>query len=102
MALASAVILSIHCHRTTEIRYFHGLLYVLSYNQLVIKIASRIIELCLRELFEFRMMQTDPNWTNFLWNRHTQQVLFLVYSSCFRLKDHICFTDRTYRLRCDP
>ncbi|KIY65351.1 ABC1-domain-containing protein [Cylindrobasidium torrendii FP15055 ss-10] len=31
-------------------------------------IATRVIELCLRELFEFRMMQTDPNWTNFLWD----------------------------------
>ena len=38
------------------------------------QIASRIIELCLRELFEFRMMQTDPNWTNFLWDSKTRQV----------------------------
>ncbi|KAF8438534.1 ABC1 family-domain-containing protein [Boletus edulis BED1] len=37
-------------------------------------IAKRIIELCLRELFQFRLMQTDPNWTNFLWNSATQQV----------------------------
>ncbi|KAF8556784.1 ABC1-domain-containing protein [Imleria badia] len=38
------------------------------------EIAKRIIELCLRELFQFRLMQTDPNWTNFLWNPATQQV----------------------------
>ncbi|KAF8130305.1 ABC1-domain-containing protein [Boletus edulis] len=38
------------------------------------EIAKRIIELCLRELFQFRVMQTDPNWTNFLWNSATQQV----------------------------
>jgi predicted unusual protein kinase regulating ubiquinone biosynthesis (AarF/ABC1/UbiB family) len=38
------------------------------------QIAERITELCLRELFEFRLMQTDPNWTNFLWNSKTQQV----------------------------
>ncbi|KAF5329359.1 hypothetical protein D9619_009181 [Psilocybe cf. subviscida] len=37
-------------------------------------IASNIIELCLKELFEFRTMQTDPNWTNFLWNPRTRQV----------------------------
>ncbi|KAL1937976.1 hypothetical protein VTO73DRAFT_12726 [Trametes versicolor] len=37
-------------------------------------IAARIIELCLRELFVFRVMQTDPNWTNFLWNPHTRKV----------------------------
>ncbi|KAN0080090.1 ABC1 family domain containing protein [Tylopilus felleus] len=38
------------------------------------EIAKRILELCLRELFQFRLMQTDPNWTNFLWNSATQQV----------------------------
>ncbi|KZT24999.1 ABC1-domain-containing protein [Neolentinus lepideus HHB14362 ss-1] len=37
-------------------------------------IASRIIDLCLMELFSFRAMQTDPNWTNFLWNSRTRQV----------------------------
>jgi predicted unusual protein kinase regulating ubiquinone biosynthesis (AarF/ABC1/UbiB family) len=26
----------------------------------------QVMELCLRELFEFRFMQTDPNWSNFL------------------------------------
>ncbi|KII90203.1 hypothetical protein PLICRDRAFT_107897 [Plicaturopsis crispa FD-325 SS-3] len=37
-------------------------------------IAARIIELCLKELFQFRLMQTDPNWTNFLWNAQTRQI----------------------------
>ncbi|CAK5271871.1 unnamed protein product [Mycena citricolor] len=37
-------------------------------------IAARVIELCLKELFEFRMMQTDPNWSNFLWNPKSRQV----------------------------
>jgi hypothetical protein len=27
-----------------------------------------VIDLCLHELFVFREMQTDPNWSNFLWN----------------------------------
>ncbi|KAL1683261.1 ABC1-domain-containing protein [Schizophyllum commune] len=31
-------------------------------------IAARVIELCLRELFTWRTMQTDPNWSNFLWD----------------------------------
>ncbi|KZO97493.1 ABC1-domain-containing protein [Calocera viscosa TUFC12733] len=38
------------------------------------EIASRVLELCLRELFDFSMMQTDPNWTNFLWNPGTQKI----------------------------
>ena len=28
----------------------------------------------MKELFEFRMMQTDPNWSNFLWNEKTKQI----------------------------
>ena len=31
-------------------------------------IGSQILRLCLREITEFRFMQTDPNWTNFLYN----------------------------------
>ncbi|KAJ8596089.1 ABC1-domain-containing protein [Rhizopogon salebrosus TDB-379] len=38
------------------------------------EIASRIIGLCLRELFQFRLMQTDPNFMNFLWNSRSQQL----------------------------
>ncbi|KZT65108.1 ABC1-domain-containing protein [Daedalea quercina L-15889] len=37
-------------------------------------IATCIIDLCLKELFAFRLMQTDPNWTNFLWNQRTRQI----------------------------
>ncbi|KAG6844309.1 hypothetical protein H0H87_007879 [Tephrocybe sp. NHM501043] len=37
-------------------------------------IAAWILELCLKELFEFRAMQTDPNWSNFLWNAQTRTV----------------------------
>ncbi|EKM52440.1 uncharacterized protein PHACADRAFT_126247 [Phanerochaete carnosa HHB-10118-sp] len=38
------------------------------------KIATGIIDLCLKELFVFRTMQTDPNWTNFLWNKSTRRI----------------------------
>lgn len=31
-------------------------------------IGSNLLRLCLREITEFRFMQTDPNWTNFLYN----------------------------------
>ena len=31
-------------------------------------IGERLLVLCLKELFEFRFMQTDPNWSNFLYN----------------------------------
>uniref|UniRef100_A0A674CMK7 Coenzyme Q8B n=1 Tax=Salmo trutta TaxID=8032 RepID=A0A674CMK7_SALTR len=32
------------------------------------QICFNILQLCLRELFEFRFMQTDPNWANFFYN----------------------------------
>ncbi|OAA71590.1 abc-1 [Cordyceps fumosorosea ARSEF 2679] len=31
-------------------------------------IGTQLLRLCLREITEFRFMQTDPNWTNFLYN----------------------------------
>ncbi|KAI0166696.1 ABC1-domain-containing protein [Hypoxylon sp. FL1284] len=31
-------------------------------------IGTQILRLCLREIAEFRFMQTDPNWSNFLYN----------------------------------
>ncbi|PWW78105.1 ABC1-domain-containing protein [Tuber magnatum] len=31
-------------------------------------IGTQILRLCFREVREFKFMQTDPNWTNFLWN----------------------------------
>ncbi|KAI9887680.1 MAG: hypothetical protein M1823_000544 [Watsoniomyces obsoletus] len=32
-------------------------------------IGTQILKLCLKELVEWRFMQTDPNWTNFLYRR---------------------------------
>lgn len=38
------------------------------------EICRSIMLLCLLELFEFRYMQTDPNWANFFYNPQTKQV----------------------------
>jgi len=37
-------------------------------------IGTEILKLCFREVREFKFMQTDPNWTNFLWNMEEQKV----------------------------
>ncbi|PVU84654.1 hypothetical protein BB559_007496, partial [Furculomyces boomerangus] len=37
-------------------------------------VGTSILKLCLRELFEFRFMQTDPNWTNFMYDEKTKKV----------------------------
>uniref|UniRef100_A0A7E4VIR1 ABC1 domain-containing protein n=1 Tax=Panagrellus redivivus TaxID=6233 RepID=A0A7E4VIR1_PANRE len=33
-------------------------------------LAAKFIELCLKEVFVWRFMQTDPNWSNFFFGRH--------------------------------
>ncbi|TIB31328.1 hypothetical protein E3P86_03348 [Wallemia ichthyophaga] len=38
------------------------------------KIGSAIMRLCISEIFEFRLMQTDPNWSNFLWDRECGRI----------------------------
>ena len=44
-------------------------------------IGTQILRLCLREIIEFRYMQTDPNWTNFLYNRETNQLELLDFGA---------------------
>lgn len=41
---------------------------------LFLQICFQLLRLCLRELFEFRFMQTDPNWANFLYDASSHQV----------------------------
>ncbi|XP_029922094.1 atypical kinase COQ8B, mitochondrial [Myripristis murdjan] len=46
------------------------------------QICFNILQLCLRELFEFRFMQTDPNWANFFYNADTNTVILLDFGAC--------------------
>ncbi|XP_045930672.1 atypical kinase COQ8B, mitochondrial isoform X3 [Micropterus dolomieu] len=46
------------------------------------QISFNILQLCLRELFEFRFMQTDPNWANFFYNSDTNKVILLDFGAC--------------------
>ncbi|XP_044026125.1 atypical kinase COQ8A, mitochondrial isoform X2 [Siniperca chuatsi] len=45
------------------------------------EICENILILCLRELFEFRYMQTDPNWSNFLYDPQTHRVALLDFGA---------------------
>lgn len=38
------------------------------------QICYNILVLCLRELFEFHFMQTDPNWSNFFYDPQLHKV----------------------------
>ena len=44
-------------------------------------VGTQILRLCLRELMEWRFMQTDPNWTNFLYNRDSQKLELLDFGA---------------------
>ncbi|KAM3603578.1 uncharacterized protein V6R79_025212 [Siganus canaliculatus] len=45
------------------------------------EICENILVLCLRELFEFRYMQTDPNWSNFFYDPQTHRVSLLDFGA---------------------
>lgn len=38
------------------------------------RIGEAVLELCLLELFKFKAMQTDPNWSNFLYNSKMRKI----------------------------
>ncbi|RDW70141.1 hypothetical protein BP5796_08538 [Coleophoma crateriformis] len=44
-------------------------------------IGTQILRLCLREITEFQFMQTDPNWTNFLYNAKTNKLELLDFGA---------------------
>ncbi|XP_075879516.1 atypical kinase COQ8A, mitochondrial [Nelusetta ayraudi] len=45
------------------------------------EICEQILMLCLRELFEFQYMQTDPNWSNFFFDPETHKVALLDFGA---------------------
>ncbi|NXW87559.1 COQ8B kinase, partial [Alopecoenas beccarii] len=45
------------------------------------EICAHLLRLCLRELFEFRFMQTDPNWANFLYDAERHRVTLLDFGA---------------------
>ena len=44
-------------------------------------IGTQILRLCLREICEFKFMQTDPNWTNFLYNGQQNKIELLDFGA---------------------
>jgi aarF domain-containing kinase len=44
-------------------------------------IGTQLLRLCLREITEFRFMQTDPNWTNFLYNADLNKLELLDFGA---------------------
>jgi aarF domain-containing kinase len=44
-------------------------------------IGTQILGLCFREVARYRFMQTDPNWTNFLWNAAEKKIELLDFGA---------------------
>uniref|UniRef100_A0A0A1XBV9 Chaperone activity of bc1 complex-like, mitochondrial n=1 Tax=Zeugodacus cucurbitae TaxID=28588 RepID=A0A0A1XBV9_ZEUCU len=44
-------------------------------------IGSSVLKLCLRELFEIECMQTDPNWSNFLYDIDSKRLMLIDFGS---------------------
>lgn len=55
-------------------------------------IGTQILRLCLREIMEFKYMQTDPNWTNFLYNAQTNKLELLDFGASREYPDEFILT----------
>ncbi|XP_073454629.1 atypical kinase COQ8B, mitochondrial isoform X2 [Aquarana catesbeiana] len=56
------------------------------------KISFNILRLCLQELFQFHFMQTDPNWSNFLYDADIDKVMLLDFGASREFEEK--FTDK--------
>ena len=48
-------------------------------------IGLKMLKLCLRELFEFHFMQTDPNWSNFFYDPKSKKIMLLDFGATLPL-----------------
>jgi aarF domain-containing kinase len=55
-------------------------------------IGTQILRLCLREITEFKYMQTDPNWTNFLYNDKSNKLELLDFGASREYPDEFILT----------
>ena len=53
------------------------------------RIIEILIELTLRELFVFGMMQTDPNFANYRYNKETDRLVLLDFGASCDISEHI-------------
>lgn len=44
-------------------------------------VAGMVMQLCLLELFQFRCMQTDPNWSNFLYDEESKRLMLIDFGA---------------------
>ncbi|KAK5578993.1 hypothetical protein RB653_008669 [Dictyostelium firmibasis] len=54
-------------------------------------VSKNILSLCLAELFEFNLMQVDPNWTNFVVDFENKRINLLDFGACRTYKPDFLF-----------
>ncbi|WP_372943724.1 ABC1 kinase family protein [Shewanella sp.] len=52
-------------------------------------VASRLMELCFRELFEFKLLQSDPNFANFQYQADSQKIVLLDFGATRSISDKL-------------
>lgn len=60
------------------------------------RVGTRLLWLSLAELFTFRFMQTDPNWSNFLYEPRSGQLSLIDFGACQQYEPE--FADNYLRL----
>ncbi|KAH6576455.1 hypothetical protein BASA50_006739 [Batrachochytrium salamandrivorans] len=86
-------------HRVLTTEYFEGVSIeraVLLDQKTRNEIGENLFRLCLMELFSFRFMQTDPNWSNFLYNPTTKKIALIDFGASREFPKK--FTDDYLRL----
>ncbi|MBZ9610887.1 ABC1 kinase family protein [Rheinheimera maricola] len=58
------------------------------------KVMQQLFVLLFRELFQFKLVQTDPNFANYLYNRDTGQLVLLDFGAC---RDYSAKISNAYR-----
>lgn len=53
------------------------------------RVIELLMELLFREIFEFQLVQTDPNFANYQYNTETQQLVLLDFGATRSYPDHI-------------
>lgn len=52
-------------------------------------VVSQLMDLLIRELFEFRLMQTDPNFANYRYDRESERIVLLDFGATRDIPDHL-------------
>ncbi|KAI8813315.1 ABC1 family-domain-containing protein [Cladochytrium replicatum] len=65
-----------------------GIMYVTAiYGRNEPSIGSIVLKLCLREIFEFHFMQTDPKWSNFLYDEQNNRLSLVDFGAAREFPD---------------